>query len=243
MRGGLVPAAIHRSRPGSHTPPPHLVIPFVVAWRSSSGSWCGSLAGHAAQGRPCIRKGTRVSRVIVGMTVSLDGFINDRTGSVEALYSDLGDLRNTALMKESVRRTGAVVMGWKAFAMAGDPDWYAGNYEYQVPIFVVTRQVPARPPKQTGGLSFTFVTDVESAVRQATGAAAERDTVIVGGAATAQRCMAAGLVDFLHIDIASVLLGDGTRLFEDTNEQKPLRRHRVEQLPSGRTHMEFQIVR
>jgi hypothetical protein len=30
-----------------------------------------------------------MGQVILGMTMSLDGFINDREGSVECLYSDL----------------------------------------------------------------------------------------------------------------------------------------------------------
>ncbi len=34
-----------------------------------------------------------MGKVILGMTVSLDGFINDRNGSVGALYPDLGTLR------------------------------------------------------------------------------------------------------------------------------------------------------
>jgi hypothetical protein len=32
-----------------------------------------------------------MGKVILGMTMSLDGFINDRSGSVEALYPDLAD--------------------------------------------------------------------------------------------------------------------------------------------------------
>jgi hypothetical protein len=60
------------------------------------------------------------------MTMSLDGFISDRTGSVSALYPDLKTLRNTEPMRETIQKTGAVVMGWNAYAMAEDPDLYAG---------------------------------------------------------------------------------------------------------------------
>ena len=91
--------------------------------------------------------------------MSLDGFINDRSGSVDSLYPDLDTLRNTEPLRESIQNTGAVVMGWNAFAMAEDPDRYAGNYEFQVPIFVLTHEVPKRLPKETGKLTFTFVTD------------------------------------------------------------------------------------
>jgi len=65
----------------------------------------------------------------------LHGFINDQNGSVERLYPDLDTLRYAKPLQESIEKTGAVVMGRKTFAM-GDPDSYAGNYEYQVPIFV-----------------------------------------------------------------------------------------------------------
>lgn len=100
--------------------------------------------------------------------MSLDGFINDRNGSVERLFADLDTLRSTKLMREYIRNTGAVVMGRNAFAMAQDPDLYAGNYEFQVPIFVLAHEVPERKPKETGSLTFTFVTDgIESVIKQA----------------------------------------------------------------------------
>jgi len=62
--------------------------------------------------------------------------------------SDLEDLRNSEALKESIRTTGAVVMGRGAFDM-GDPDMYADHYEYQVPIFVLTRNIPQKRPRQT----------------------------------------------------------------------------------------------
>ena len=36
-----------------------------------------------------------MAKVILGMTMSLDGFINDRSGSVSALYPDLVAWRET----------------------------------------------------------------------------------------------------------------------------------------------------
>ncbi len=41
----------------------------------------------------------------------------------------------------------------------GDPDSYVGNYEFQVPIFVLTHHPPSVAPKQDEHLTFTFVTD------------------------------------------------------------------------------------
>jgi len=59
--------------------------------------------------------------------------------------------------------------------MAEDPDWYAGSYEFQVPIFFFTDKFPKRHPKETDKLTFSFVTDgIESAIRQAKAAAGNR---------------------------------------------------------------------
>ena len=75
-----------------------------------------------------------MGKIVIGMTMSLDGFINDPNGSVGALYPDLVALRDTEPLRESIQTTGAVVMGRNSFDMAEDPDSLAGNYEYQVPM-------------------------------------------------------------------------------------------------------------
>jgi hypothetical protein len=61
-------------------------------------------------------------------------------------------------MKEAIEQTGAVLMGRRTFEM-GDPDPYVGNYEFQVPIFVLTHHPPNVAVKQDEHLTFTFVTD------------------------------------------------------------------------------------
>jgi dihydrofolate reductase len=184
-----------------------------------------------------------MGKVILGMTMSLDGFINDRNGSVAALYPDLEALRDTWPLQESIQNTGAVVMGRNSYAMADDPDWFAGNYEYQVPIFVLTHQPPQRHPRETGQLTFTFVTDgIESAVRQAREVAGEKDVTIIGAASTAQQFLKAGLADELHVDIMPVLLGNGLRAFEGLDaQQTQLERLAVMELPGGRTHLKFRV--
>jgi dihydrofolate reductase len=185
-----------------------------------------------------------MGNVIAGMTISLDGYVNDREGRVAALYPDLATLVDAEPLAESIRTTGAVVMGWNAFAMAADPDWYAGNYEYQVPIFVVTRAAPPKHPKETDQLTFTFVTDgVESAVRQARTAAGDRDVTVIGGAETIRQCLALGLVDELDIDIMPVLLGGGLRLFDGLVTPQKLERLKVTALPGGRTHLRFRVLK
>ncbi len=59
-----------------------------------------------------------VQKVILGMTISLDGFVNDRNGNVGRLYRDLEALRKTSSLQEAIKTTGAVVMGGRPYEMA-----------------------------------------------------------------------------------------------------------------------------
>ncbi len=186
-----------------------------------------------------------MGKVILGVTISLDGFAEDSNGSVGALYPDLDTLRNTEILRESQRNTGAVVMAWKEFAMAEDPDWFAGNYEYQVPIFVFTDKAPKKHPKETDKLTFTFVTDgIKSAVRQAKAAACDKDVTIIGSARTAQQCLKAELADELYIDIIPIFLKGGFRPFEEIgNGSVQVERIKVVELAAGRTHLRFRFMK
>jgi len=173
--------------------------------------------------------------------MSLDGFVRDRDGSVGKLYPDLGKLDETEMLQESIRTTGAVVMGRNAYEMAhGD---FTG-YEYQVPIFVVTHTPPDNPAKgENGNFRFHFVTDgVESAVRQAKAAAGERNVTIIGGANIAQQVINAGLADELDVGIAPVLLGDSLRFFDHLDKQIELEKTQVTEF-MGVTYIRFRIIK
>ena len=143
-----------------------------------------------------------MARVVAGMTMSLDGFVSDPNGDAGPLFTDLAALRGTAYMEAAIEETGAVVMGRRTFDM-GDPDSYVGEYEFQVPIFVVTHNPPKIPPKQDERLTFTFVTDgVTSAVEQAKEAAADKTVQVVGGAGLVQQLLRTDLVDELCVDVS-----------------------------------------
>ncbi len=184
-----------------------------------------------------------MGKVIAGMTMSLDGFVADADGNVDRLYADLADLRGTTYMTDTIAETGAVIMGRKTFEM-GDPDSYVGNYEFQVPIFVLTHHPPRIPPKQDDRLTFTFVGDgVASAVAQATAAAGDKVVQVVGGVNVIQQLLQAGLVDELHIDVMPLFLDDGLRLFEHAAlDRIDLESIGVETV-GQRTGLRFRIVR
>jgi dihydrofolate reductase len=184
-----------------------------------------------------------VGKVIAGMTMSLDGFVADAEGNVDRLYGDFAELRGSPYMADTIAETGAVLMGRKTFEM-GDPDSYVGEYEFQVPIFVLTHHPPQIPPKQDDRLTFTFVQgEVASAVAQAKAAAGEKAVQVVGGANVIQQLLQAGLVDELHIDVMPLFLGDGLRLFDYAAlERIDLETIGVETV-GERTGLRFRIVR
>jgi dihydrofolate reductase len=183
-----------------------------------------------------------MAKVIFGMTISLDGFINDRNGSVARLYSDFAELRESQTLQESIRTTGAVVMGRRSYDM-GEGDFT--DYEFQTPIFVVTHHPPAQVAKgDNDKLSFTFVTDgVERAVELARAAAGEKDVAVIGGADIAQQSLRAGLIDELQMSIMPVLLGEGLRVFDQLGPE-PIELEKVKLIESPtRTDIWFRVVK
>lgn len=183
-----------------------------------------------------------MAKVIVGMTTSLDGFVADPNGSATRLYPDLEALRGTDYMNALIEATGAVVMGRKTFEMA-DPDSYVGDYEFQVPIFVLTHHPPDVAPRQDEHLTFTFVSGgVQSAIDQARAAAGDKAVQVVGGVEVIRQLLRAGLVDELHVDVMPVLLGSGLRLLEGSDlEHVRLAKLGVREI-GERTSLTFRVV-
>ncbi len=184
-----------------------------------------------------------MAKVIVGMTISVDGFVADARGNAGRLYPDLAELRATDYMRGAIAETGAVLMGRRTFQMA-DADSYVGSYEFQVPIFVVTHRAPRVAPKQDERLTFRFVTDgLESAVTLAKAAAGEKAVLVVGGVNVMRQILEEGLVDELHVDVMPVFLGGGLRAFENSG----LERVRLEKISvvevGARTSLKFRVKR
>ena len=177
--------------------------------------------------------------------MSLDGYINDQNGSVEKLYPDFDEMHHSRMLLDAIENTGAVVMGKRTYEMVNDPDWYAGNFEFQTPIFVLTHTIPEKHPKETDQLTFTFVTDgIKSAIAQAKSVAGEKDVQVIGGASTFQQCLNAGLCDEVHLDIVPVLVGGGQRLFEHMDFGKiKMVRVGVDMSTSVRTTITLRLVK
>jgi dihydrofolate reductase len=188
-------------------------------------------------------RATRLSSPWLKLEVfSRDGFINDRHGSISRLFPDLDTLRKTEVLQEEIVSTGAAVMGRRAYDMAqGD----LIGYEFQVPIFVLTHNVPDRPAKgENERLRLHFITDgIESALAQAKAAAGDKDVMVIGGAGTTQQCLRAGLADVIQILLVPVLLGEGLRFLDHLGpEHVELERIGLREYPDF-TDLRFRIIK
>jgi dihydrofolate reductase len=186
-----------------------------------------------------------MGKVMAGMTMSLDGFIHDRNGSADSLSPDFSDFLEAPSFKEMVENTGAVILGRHTYEMADPFLWINDEYEFQVPLFILTHTPPAKYPQGNDKLSLTFVTDgIESAISQAKMAAGDKMVQIIGGADTIQQSLNSGLCDELGIDIMPILLGEGLRLFENIDTDKiGLERARVIETTALRTSIIFKVMK
>jgi dihydrofolate reductase len=168
-----------------------------------------------------------MSKVIAIMSMSLDGYVADRSDGVAEVfdwYFSSGDVEfhtggaDPMTFKVSAptaghlrglwSELGAVLTGRRTFEVA---DGWGGNHAWG-PAFVLTHHIPPGWPRANSTVH--FVTDgIVSAVNQARAAAAGK-SVGVHGADTIQQLLNAGLLDEIHVDIAAVLLGSGVRLFD-----------------------------
>ena len=204
-----------------------------------------------------------MSKVMVGLSISLDGFVAAPNDTPENGLGDggmrlfdwyySGDVElplpgtdmvfkvsqaSFDLLQSTWSTLGAGIVGRRTFDIAHG---WGGNPPGGGHHFVVTHTVPQEWVKDDS--PFTFVTDgVESAVRQAKKAAGDKN-VSVMSASIAQQCLKLGLLDEIHLDVVPVLLGGGIRLFDNLGPaQIELERLHAVEAP-GVTHLGFRVVK
>jgi dihydrofolate reductase len=155
---------------------------------------------------------------------------------------------STAVMEEALSNVGATMMGRRMFGGGPGPwgddpwdGWWGDDPPFHTPVFVLTHH-EREPLEKQGGTSFTFVTDgIESALEQARAAAGGKDVSLGGGADVAQQYLAAGLIDELELNVVPVLLGGGTRLFDNlAGADLGLEQVRAIEAP-GVTHLKYRV--
>lgn len=192
-----------------------------------------------------------MGKVIVNLTMSLDGYIAGPNVRPDEPMGDGGEQLHDWMFSgktdeqaenagvELFAGTGAFIIGKWTFDLGVD-NW-GEDPAFHAPCFVLYDE-PRETITKQGGTSYTFVTDgIESALKQAQAAAGDQDVTIMGGANAIQQYINAGLVDELDIHIADMLLGSGTRLFDNLTI-KPTHLEKITaDSTSGVTHLKYRI--
>ncbi|WP_395726944.1 dihydrofolate reductase family protein [Nakamurella sp.] len=141
---------------------------------------------------------------------------------------------------------GAEIMGAAMFGLHSFPDdpdwqgWWGDEPPFHAPVYVLTHTAPRPSIPMQGGTTFHFrATGVEDVLAEATAAAGGLDVRVGGGVGTARAFLLAGQVDDLHVSIAPILLGRGTRLWDDLRGLDLTHQVRSEVAESGTTHVTF----
>lgn len=211
-----------------------------------------------------------MGKVIVDISTSVDGFVAGPNPSLENPLGEGGEqlhewvvgleawrkahgleggetTTSSELVEESLASTGAYLMGRKMFSggegpWEDDPNsggWWGEDLPFVGPVFVLTHH--PREPLTSKGKTMTFVTEgLDAALAQARDAAGAKNVAVAGGADVIQQVLAAGELDELSVNVAPVLLGGGTRLFDD-GAQQALELVQVVEAP-GVTHLKYRVV-
>jgi dihydrofolate reductase len=172
-----------------------------------------------------------MGKVITEASMSLDGYIAKDDNTIGRLFDWLqnGDveiptpakdfaLHLTSQSAEHWHRwtsqLGALVVGRTLFDFV---DGWNGRHTLDVPVVVVTHQVPTDWVESHPDAPFSFVTDgVEAAVEQAQRLAGDR-TVFACAGTIAGQCLELGLLDEVLIDLVPVVMGQGRAFFGGTS--------------------------
>ncbi len=168
-----------------------------------------------------------MTKVVAQAMMSLDGYVAKQDNTIGRLFDWLqnGDTAIPApagdfdvhLTPEGaefwnawVASIGALVCGRTLFDVT---DGWNGRHTLDVPVVVVTHDVPTDWVAAHPDAPFTFVTDgVEAAIDRARELAGHGD-VIVSGGTMARQCLDLGLLDEVAVDLVPVVMGEGNRPF------------------------------
>jgi dihydrofolate reductase len=136
---------------------------------------------------------------------------------------------------------GATMFGLHAFP--DDPDWkgwWGDEPSFGTPVYVLSHTAPRPSIPMKGGTTFHFRNAaIEDVLAEATEVAGGLDIRVGGGYSTARDFLRAGLVDYLHLMVAPVILGRGNRLWDDLRGLELTHTVTTEVAESGTVHVTF----
>jgi len=149
-------------------------------------------------------------KIILGVAVSLDGFIEGPNGEYDWCFTD-----QDYGMSEFFKRTDAVFMGRKSWELTQTMVGGSGIPKMKTYVFSNTLE---KAGKDTTLVSGDIKAQIEK-IKQEKG----KDIWLFGGASLTTSLMNAGLVDEIWLAVHPVLLGEGKPLFSGIKERIKLK--------------------
>lgn len=172
-----------------------------------------------------------MGQVVASASMSLDGYIAKDDNTIGRLFDWLQNGRvefptvnenitlhlspqSAEYWQRRLSGLGALVCGRTLFDFT---DGWGGRHTMDVPVVVVTHEVPTEWVRAHPDAPFHFVTDgVAAAVAKAQEIAGDA-TVVVAAGTIAGQCLQLGLLDAVAIDLVPVVMGHGRPFFAGMN--------------------------
>jgi len=204
-----------------------------------------------------------MNKVIIDMTMSLDGYIAGPDDGPEFPLGKNGGMRifdwyfsgnkefrdplfkpepgaNLHEVMQLFEESGAFIFGRKTYDITHG--WGGRHPVNGAPVFILTHNPPPAKEVPQGPSNITFVTGgIEHAIALAKKAAGNKHVKLSGGS-PGKQALQAGLVDEIIIHLAPFLLGGGVRLFDKLNDGIRLEKLQVSDGPFA-THVRYRVIR
>ena len=170
-----------------------------------------------------------MGKVIASASMSLDGYIAKDDNTIGRLFDwyENGEVdfptatpdltfhlspTSAEYWRRWVDGLGALVCGRTLFDVT---DGWGGRHTMDVPVVVVTHEIPAAWVEAHPEAPFHFVTEgVEAAIATAQEIAGDRIVAVAAGT-IARQCLELGLLDEVSVDLVPVVMGGGRPFFGD----------------------------
>lgn len=168
--------------------------------------------------------------VILGVGISLDGYIARPDGSVDFLKPD-----PAYSFKEFFDSIDATIMGRKTYEVAMK---MGGGFGGKMTSYVMSRTLPTGKKKST---QFTDRSpeQVIAELRQSPG----KDIWLMGGGELAREFLKADLIDRIDLGVMPVLIGSGIPLFPSGFPERQFQLSKSKAYPTGMLELSYQRAR
>ncbi|ACE94900.1 dihydrofolate reductase family protein [Rhizobium phaseoli] len=186
-----------------------------------------------------------MKKLIVSNWVSLDGYIAGPNGALDWIF---GDGRLAQYETELMAQADTILSGRRTYeqlsqywsAVPNNPQAMDWERRYADMINAAHHIVVSHDLQKAPWGNSTIWPSIEQRALDALKAGSDKAILIFGSATVVQSLTNLGAVDEFHLLVHPVLLGGGTRLFEEVDVRMNLRRVDVEAFDSGIVKMVYQ---